>query len=446
MSAHLLTVHVRVELDVIASRQRARQIAERCGYTLQDQARIATAVSELARNIVNYAGTGQVRFALEEGRALAITVCDSGRGIADLELVLSGQYRSRTGMGLGLLAAKRLMERCEIDTGPHGTTIVMSKALPPAAQAMSGAAVAELVAGMGDLPNNVALSEARQQNLELAHTLDTLQNKQDQLMELAASLKQTNARIEALNHELDEKAEALMLADSRKDAFLAILSHELRGPLSAAGMAAQLLEISQGDADRPRQLGQLIARQVVHMSRLVEDLLDVSRVSRGLVVLDKTAVDLCQVVRDAVEQVMPEAGKKRHSVRVDLPPDPCVLDGDRTRLLQVVGNLLGNAIRYSPEGSAIVVTLARGGGHIQLEVRDNGQGLPAHLIPHLFDLYVQAERSADRRTSGLGLGLPLVKSLVEAHGGSVTARSEGPGMGSSFMLTFGPQATAAAPV
>jgi signal transduction histidine kinase len=210
----------------------------------------------------------------------------------------------------------------------------------------------------------------------------------------------------------------------------------LRSPLSAVSMAAQLLQADPVAPERTLQMSQVINRQVCHMSRLVEDLLDVSRVSRGLVLIEKAPLDLCEVVKDAVEQVASYAQKKGHVIDLSLFQAAAVIHGDRTRLVQVVSNLLSNAIRYTPDGGTVAVRLEVHDASVAIKVIDNGIGLPADLMPHLFDLYVQAERSSDRKSGGLGLGLALVKSLVEAHDGIVTAESEGAGLGSTFAVRF----------
>jgi signal transduction histidine kinase len=178
------------------------------------------------------------------------------------------------------------------------------------------------------------------------------------------------------------------------------------------------------------------------MSRMVEDLLDVSRVSRGLVSIERSAVDMCEVVDAAFEQHAPAARAKGQTLVQPAPQRDCTVDGDRTRLVQIVANLLGNAIRYTPEGGRIEVAMRADGGWLRLRVSDNGIGIPEALMPHLFDLYTQAERSSDSKNSGLGLGLALVKSLVEAHGGTVTASSGGAGHGSQFEVRLGLSGTA----
>jgi signal transduction histidine kinase len=434
----VLTLAVQTEFDVIATRQRARQIALLCGFTALDQARIATVVSELARNIFNYAVAGTVTFSVaqDNGRQqLVMAIEDRGPGIGNIDDILGGNYRSTTGMGLGIQAARRLMDRFEIRTGARiGTAIYLSKALPVGSPDMTAAAIDLMLSRLEVLPSNVALSEANQQNRELTDALNALQARQDELLIVSARLEQTNRRVEALNVQLDEKAEALLRADRSKDEFLAILSHELRGPLSAAGMAAQLLQAGPDAPDKTAKMSQVIGRQVDHMSRLVEDLLDISRVSRGLVMIDKAPLDMGDVISAAVEQVAAAAAAKGHAIDVSLPHERAIILGDRTRMLQVVSNLLTNAIRYTPGGGVIDVALAVDGAVLSIRIVDNGIGLHADLMPNLFDLYVQAERTAERQGGGLGLGLALVKNLVEAHGGTVTAESEGKNRGSTFTV------------
>lgn len=434
----LITVAINAELDVVASRQRARQIAAMCGFRSQDQVKISTAVSELARNVFEYAGTGRVEFAVVEDTApqiLVIRVEDEGPGIDNLDILLAGGYRSPTGMGLGILGARRLMEECDITTAKGvGTIVLLKKSLPADAPLITPATIGRFGAQLAALPTNAMLSEVKQQNRELVDALAALQERQDELMALTLSLESTNQSMAQLNARLDEKALRLENADRRKDEFLAILSHELRGPLSATGMAAQLLDVPPVTEARAGQLGQVITRQVSHMARLVEDLLDVSRVSRGLVVLDKTPVDFCVIVRNAIEQVAPMLESKSHKLVLLLPSVPCMIPGDRTRLVQVVANLVGNAARYTPEDGHITVCLEADEGALTLTVEDDGIGLSPALLPYLFDLYVQAERSSSREKGGLGLGLALVKSLVEAHGGEVSAASGGESLGSVFTV------------
>lgn len=228
--------------------------------------------------------------------------------------------------------------------------------------------------------------------------------------------------------------EALREADRRKDEFLAMLAHELRNPLAPIGAAADILRLTQLDEARVKQASAIISRQVKHMTGLVDDLLDVSRVTRGLVGLDKGKLDAKRVVADAVEQIRPLIEARRHQLVVHTPPDSAYVHADQKRLVQVVTNLLNNAAKYTPEGGEIDLSVDVDGDHVRIKVSDNGIGMPPKLVERVFEMFAQAERSSDRTQGGLGIGLALVRSLVELHGGTVHARSEGPGTGSTFTI------------
>jgi len=230
--------------------------------------------------------------------------------------------------------------------------------------------------------------------------------------------------------------EALRLADRRKDEFLAMLAHELRNPLAPISAAAQLLNMGAPDGARIERTSAIIARQVTHMTGLIDDLLDVSRVTRGLVVLARDEIDLRRVIADAVEQVRPLIESRRHQLVLHLPPEaePTLVQGDYKRLVQVLANLLNNAAKYSPEDGKLSLRMDISGEQVLISVTDSGIGISAELLPTVFELFSQAERTPDRAQGGLGLGLALVKSLVELHGGMVTAHSEGRNRGSEFTL------------
>jgi signal transduction histidine kinase len=226
------------------------------------------------------------------------------------------------------------------------------------------------------------------------------------------------------------------LADQRKDEFLAMLAHELRNPLAPIGAAAQWLPLVCSDPDKVKQASAIISRQVAHMSSLIDDLLDLARVTRNLIKLTKEPSDLGKIVSEAVEQVSPLIRARQHHLMLRLPPGPANVLGDHKRLVQIVVNLLNNAAKYTPDGGNITVELRTSPGEVAVEITDNGIGIVPELVPQIFDLFTQGERSSDRSQGGLGLGLPLVKNLAELHGGSVHARSEGAGKGSSFTVRF----------
>jgi signal transduction histidine kinase len=220
----------------------------------------------------------------------------------------------------------------------------------------------------------------------------------------------------------------------RKDEFLAMLSHELRNPLAAIVNAVEVLRLASPHDPKLHQIHQIAYRQSMHMKRLLDDLLDVSRVTSNRVVLERTNVALQEVVRQAVAGLEPMIRQRGHRLEVTLCEPPLVVDGDPDRLLQVVSNLLTNAAKYTEPGGHLWVSLSDGGGDAVLSVRDDGIGIPADLLPHVFDLFVQAERDINRSEGGLGIGLSLVKRLVEMHGGTVEAKSEGPAHGTELVV------------
>ncbi|GGX92125.1 PAS domain-containing hybrid sensor histidine kinase/response regulator [Pseudoduganella dura] len=227
---------------------------------------------------------------------------------------------------------------------------------------------------------------------------------------------------------------ALQEANSRKDEFLAMLAHELRNPLAPIAAAAELLRLGAPDAERIQKTSAVITRQVEHMTKLVDDLLDVSRVTRGLVTLRRETLDFSAIVGEAVEQAAAPMQAKGHRVTVELPAAQPWVNGDRTRLIQVLSNLLNNAARYTPEGGDVAVRVTANGREVRAVVEDNGIGIPPGLLPHVFDLFTQAERSPDRSQGGLGLGLALARTLIELQGGHVGAYSTGAGQGSRFTV------------
>lgn len=224
--------------------------------------------------------------------------------------------------------------------------------------------------------------------------------------------------------------------ERRKDEFLAMLAHELRNPLAPISAAAQLLRMPGITPDLLRKTSDVIGRQVTHMTGLIEDLLDVSRVTRGLIVLDCKRLLIADIVTDALEQVRPLIETRQQTLSVCLPTESVAVHGDQKRLVQVLTNLLNNAAKYTPEHGALALHVSNAGTAIAIRVEDNGIGIAADLLPHVFDLFTQAERSSDRLQGGLGLGLTLVRSLVLLHGGSVTAVSAGTGQGSAFTVTL----------
>jgi signal transduction histidine kinase/CheY-like chemotaxis protein len=262
-----------------------------------------------------------------------------------------------------------------------------------------------------------------------------------------AAIAIDNARLYEMAQKAAEEREGLLASEraaraeaerhnKMKDEFLAMLAHELRNPLAPITSAAQLLRLPDVNEGLRLKASNIISRQVRHMTELVDDLLDVSRVTRGLVKLESEVLDLNKVAMAAVEQARPHIEERRHALTVDLPPEQVPVEGDRTRLIQVLVNLLNNAAKYTPAGGSITLTVACMGALAEVSVRDNGSGIDAQLLPHVFDLFTQADRAPDRSQGGLGIGLALVKSIVRMHDGSVAAHSAGAQQGTTMTVVL----------
>ncbi len=244
--------------------------------------------------------------------------------------------------------------------------------------------------------------------------------------------KKTREELQQQAEALQRQAEALRLADRRKDEFLALLGHELRNPLAPIRNGLHILLQPDVDAESIEQIKRIMEKQLNHLTRIVDDLLDVSRITRGRIHLRKERIELARSVGHALESVRSFVAAQGHSLSIELPARPIQLEADPTRLEQILVNLLNNAAKYTPRGGSISLSAGREANEAVIRIRDNGIGIPPELLPQMFDLFTQAEGGLDRSQGGLGIGLTLVRSLAEMHGGRVSARSEGPGTGAEF--------------
>lgn len=262
-----------------------------------------------------------------------------------------------------------------------------------------------------------------------------------------AALAVDNARLyELAQKSLDERQRLLVSEraarseaerlNSYKDEFLAMLAHELRNPLAPVSAAAEVLRMSGNDANSVRQVSEIISRQIGHFTRLIDDLMDVSRVRRGLIQLQCEPLDLKAIIAAAVEQVRPMIEVRKHTLTTRLQADTAIVYGDRTRLVQVIANLLTNAAKYTPPNGEILLNVEADASDASVTVTDNGGGIEASLLPYVFDLFTQGARGLDRSQGGLGIGLALVKTIVSLHHGTVMAASEGAGKGSRFTVSL----------
>ncbi len=230
--------------------------------------------------------------------------------------------------------------------------------------------------------------------------------------------------------------DALVEADRRKDEFLAVLAHELRNPLAPLRNALQIVRLAEHDPATIRQLWGMMERQIQQMVRLIDDLLDVSRITRGKLRLRREPVDLAGVVESALEMSAPTLQRLNHSMEVSVAPGRHIVEADRARLIQVVDNLVTNAAKYTDPGGRIGVSLESDGAHVRIRVKDNGIGIPRDMLERVFDMFTQVDRTLERSRGGLGIGLTLVRRIVELHDGTVAALSDGAGKGSEFVVTL----------
>lgn len=441
MSLRLLTVRVRQEQDVVAARQRARQLARLLGFDEQDQVRVATAVSELARNVYNYAREGEVEFSLE-GRTppqvLVVRVSDLGPGIADVALVLSGRYRSTTGMGLGILGARRLMDQFAIQsqTG-KGTTVTVKKLLPAGTshlQARDVGRMSEMLARAG-LQN--PLAEVQHQNQELLRILEDLRRRQEDLVRLNRELEDTNRGVVALYAELDEKAEHLRRADEMKSRFLSNMSHEFRTPLNSILAISKLLQDhTDGDltTEQDKQVG-FVRKAAQDLSELVNDLLDLAKVEAGKTVVRPASFEIENLFGALRGMLRPllvtETVRLLFEEEAALPE----MFSDEARISQILRNFISNALKFTERGEIRVsARMGDDGKTVVFSVADTGIGIAAADHERIFHEFGQVENPRQRMFKGTGLGLALSRKLAELLGGDITLESE-LGRGSTFHLS-----------
>ena len=456
----LLTLEIRTEQHVVLARQRARQVAELLGFDRQDQTRLATAVSELARNAFQYAGGGRVTFLVDEGTrpvgappaALWTRVEDKGPGIPHLREVLDGTYTSPTGMGIGLAGVRRLSDAFDITTAADaGTTVTIGRHLPRRATVLTGADVSRVGGELAKIAPASPLDEAQQQNRELVLALTALQFKQGEVEQLNRDLEranrelvqtnqelaETNRGVVALYAELDDKAEQLRQASELKSRFLSHVSHELRTPLSSVvNLSRLLLDRTDGEltAEQEKQIG-FIRKSTQSVLELVNDLLDLAKIEAGktdLRLAEFTAADVFSALRGMFRPLMTTSAV---TLLFEDPVGLAPLRTDEGRVSQVLRNFISNAIKFTERGEIRVSAAAGPGDTVVFSVADTGIGIPAEDQQRLFAEFTQVEHALQRKVTGTGLGLALSRKLAQLLGGDVTMQSV-VGRGSTFSLAI----------
>jgi signal transduction histidine kinase/CheY-like chemotaxis protein len=436
----IVTVPIENEGDVVAVRQRAHRVAELLGFDRQDQTRIATAVSELARNAFGYAGGGRAEFALDATtvpQRFVVRICDQGPGIANLQTILDGQYRSASGMGLGLVGARRLMDTFRLDSKPgKGTTVEVGHKLPVRLDPWPRAKLTEIVFHLKKETSSDPLTVLREQNRELMQSLEELRRREEESQQLNQELGDTNRGVVALYAELDGRAEQLRQASELKTRFLSNMSHEFRTPLnSVLALSRLLLDRIDGDltSEQERQVG-YIRRSAESLLELVNDMLDLAKVEAGKAEVKPVrfaVTNLFGALRGALKPLLTTSSIELLFEPVqDLPP----LYTDEAKIAQILRNLISNALKFT-EGGEVRVTARLGDDDrwVIFVVRDTGIGIASEDHERIFEEFSQVQTRLQRKVKGTGLGLPLSRSLARLLGGDLTVQSV-PGQGSVFTL------------
>src|ERR687886_574572 len=440
MSTTILTLEIRFEQDVVMTRQRTRQLAELLGFETQDQTRLATAVSEIARNAFQYAGRGKVEFCIEgtSGQTFLISIRDQGPGIGNLKTILDGQYKSATGMGLGIIGSKRLMERFEIETSPgKGTSVQMGKPLPKRTPVVDGHRLAQIADELVQRSPNNPFEQIQQQNQELLRALAELQKREEALTQLNRELEDTNRGVVALYAELDEKADSLKRANELKTRFLSNMSHEFRTPLnSVISLSRMLLDRMDGDltSEQEKQVT-FIQKAAEGLSDLVNDLLDLAKVEAGKIVVQPDNFEVSELFGTLRGMLRPLLAHNSSIALVfeetrDIP----TLHTDEGKVAQILRNFISNALKFTQQGE-VRIAAVRVGNTITFSVADTGIGIAPEDTERIFEEFVQVDSALQRRVKGTGLGLPLSRKLAELLGGSVWVSST-PGVCSTFFASI----------
>ena len=435
---HLLSLTLQHDQDVVAARQRAAHIAQLLSFDTSEQTRIATAVSEIVRNAFRYATDGSVQFAIDDEarpQRLVITVQDRGRGIARLDDVLEGRYKSTTGMGIGISGARRLMDRFEVASSPSGTRVVLQKFLPVRGGMVTEERSRQIADAVASKRPQGLVEEIQQQNQELLRTLDELQRKQAELVQLNRELEDTNRGVVALYAELDEKADYLRRADELKSRFLSNMTHEFRTPVnSIIGLANLLIEERVRDEREAEPEVLYIRKAAEQLSELVNDLLDLAKVEAGKTVVRPGEMDVDKLFGALRGMLRPLLLNQSVALVFEDVAGLPLMYSDEGKISQILRNLISNALKFTERGEVRVsARLDPDGDTMVFDVADTGIGIAPEDVPRVFEEFTQLEHRLQRNVKGTGLGLPLSRRLADLLGGSLSVQST-PGIGSTFTL------------
>jgi len=439
MSLSILTAEIRREHDTVNVRQRARHISRLLGFDAQDQTRISTAVSEIARNAFNYAKGGRVEFLLEghtKPQLFVIRVTDRGPGIGNLSAILEGRYESQTGMGLGIIGAKRLMDRFQIDSAPgSGTVVVLTKLIPKRSPLIAESDLLRICNSLAEERQQDPIQELQHQNQELLRALEEIRARQQELTRVNRELEDTNRGVVALYAELDEKADHLRRADELKSKFLSNMSHEFRSPLnSIMALSGLLRNRSDGPlTSEQEQQVEYIRKAAQDLLELVNDLLDLAKVEAGKLEARPIEFEISNLFAALRGMLRPLLLNQSVDLVFEDASEIPSLFTDEGKISQILRNFISNALKFTEKGEVRVRAHAAGENEVVLSVSDTGIGIAAADLDLIFQDFVQIDHPIQRKVRGTGLGLPLSKKLAIFLGGNVEVQST-PGRGSTFTV------------
>jgi signal transduction histidine kinase len=432
-------IYVRREADIVKVRERVRRLAREMRFDTTTQIKITTAVSELTRNIYEYAQSGAITLAVafrtggSNAAGLQITARDDGPGIdeASLRSIMRGQYSSPSGLGVGLTGTRRLMDEFEIESEEgKGTRVTIIKWLPPAEAAGVKDRLAALRGDFNADDNESAIEELARQNRDFVRILGELEEKREELERLNRQLTASNTELNEANARLRELAEM-------REEFLALTTHDLRSPLTViSGVISFFTSGRLGElSPEQKNMVRMMERNTQNLIELVNDLLDAAKLESGSLQLELAPTDVRALIHEVCEPFQPLAGEKGITLTQELPGELPHVNADRPKLRRVIVNLLSNALKFTKKGGRVNVRAERSGAGVHVSVADTGVGIAAEDIPLLFDKYEQARHRATRGEKGTGLGLFITRQLVELHGGEIHVESE-VGKGSTFSFTL----------
>lgn len=444
-----MTVPLRRENDLLLARQRARVITQKLGFATGDSTRITTALAEIARNALVYGKGGTVSFAIEDEQhgyqALVLSIADQGPGIERLDTILAGEYGSKTGMGVGITGSRALMDRFEIDTTiGGGTRVLMSKTLPRSTSRIGTVEIARLTSELMARGDGSPFGELQLQNQELLSALDEITKRQAEVQRLVGVAEEARSRAEAAQL----VAERSVVVQER---FMALTTHEIRTPLNAMLGYLELLEmeLEAGLSEKQKAYFLRASRACKHLMGVTNDFLDMAQGEAGHLQVARHPGTARHVMSAAASLVAPQAAARGVEIVLSEATDRVMYLGDEDRVRQVLVNVIGNAVSFTPAGGLVTVTARyvdnppagsalTGGPWCTIRVEDSGRGIPEDKLAHVFEPFVQVASGGQSGRTGTGLGLTVSRQLALLMGGDLTAEgSSGIQGGAAFTLWLG---------